>query len=152
VAVRIEQDKAGLRAGNPQFDPALFVAERLVREDDETEFFGIEIESGVLVADGNRSKFDGFDHGGRIREKGVRRNVVFIAMVLKVTVPKAEDARLLCRLTASSWYSEKSLGRGAGAISSLAHDSGEFRSAWGTGHLRRNRRAGFARNAVGGQG
>jgi len=88
MAVRVEEYKAGLGAGDAEFDPALLVAEGLVGEDDESQFLGVEVESCVLIANGNRCEFDGFDHGGRIREKGLWCNVVFAAMGLNNTVRK----------------------------------------------------------------
>ena len=68
MAVGIEQDEAGLRAGDADLDPALLLAKRLVGEDDEAQLLGVEIERGVLIADRNRCEFDGFDHGRKYAE------------------------------------------------------------------------------------
>jgi hypothetical protein len=58
MTVRIEEHQAGLRAGNAEFDPALlrigFTWERLIGQNDEAEFPGVELESGVLITYGNR--------------------------------------------------------------------------------------------------
>src|ERR1035438_1890324 len=57
LAGRGEEHDAGLGTGDAEFDPTLLVAERLVGEDDESEFLGVEIERCVLIADRNRSEF-----------------------------------------------------------------------------------------------
>lgn len=60
-----EEDQLGFAAGNARFDPALLAVERLVGEDLEAELFGVEIDSVVLVADGNANKLNSFDDGRR---------------------------------------------------------------------------------------
>src|SRR5579863_4563115 len=85
MTVGVEEHQAGLRAGDAELNPALLVTEGLVGENDESEFLGVEVERGILIADGNRCEFDGFDHGRSMLEKRCSRNVVFTAMVVNTT-------------------------------------------------------------------
>ncbi len=98
VAIGVEEYEAGLGAGEAQFDPTLLLAEGLVCENNESQLLGIEVEGGVLVADGNGCEFDGFDHGRSMLEKPRRRNVVFDTMLIKTT------ARLVAILLAINFY------------------------------------------------
>ena len=53
VPVRREQDDAGFRARNGELDPTLLSVERLIGEDAEAEFLGVEGECAILVGDRN---------------------------------------------------------------------------------------------------
>ena len=62
VAFGGEQHDSRLRLWNSQFDPSLFLVERLIGDDREPEFIGVKIERAILIGNGNTDEFDLLDH------------------------------------------------------------------------------------------
>src|SRR5689334_21969252 len=62
----LKQNDAGVGAGNPQFQPALLVAEGLVGEHPETEYVGVKRERAVLVRYRDADEFDASNHSCRL--------------------------------------------------------------------------------------
>ena len=68
---RREQSNAGLRFGNPQFDPALLAIKRLVRDDRKTQLLSVKIQCALLVSHRNGHEFDLVNHGAATFEQGL---------------------------------------------------------------------------------
>jgi len=66
MVLRGEEYDLGLGSGNRQLDPTLGSVEGLIRGDSESQFFGVEGKSAVLVCHGNADEFYAFDHARRI--------------------------------------------------------------------------------------
>jgi hypothetical protein len=61
-----EQHNSRLRVRDPQFNPALFVVERLICDDRESKFFSVKIQRPFLIPHGNAYEFDLFDYSEQI--------------------------------------------------------------------------------------
>jgi hypothetical protein len=62
VLIGGEQNNAGFRFRNAQFNPALLIVERLVGNDGESQFLGVKIERPILIRHRDTDKFYLFDH------------------------------------------------------------------------------------------
>jgi len=59
IPFRREQHHPHLRLRHAPFDPALFLIERLIIDDGESEFLGIKIQRAILIGDGNANELEG---------------------------------------------------------------------------------------------
>src|SRR6266498_4220985 len=62
IALRREQYDPRFRLRYAQLDPALFLVERLIGDDGESEFLRVKIECSILVGHRDADEFDLLDH------------------------------------------------------------------------------------------